>query len=114
MYSGVKANLSSGGVLLQPVVYLGHHGGVRRLRCAAGQKQTELRPLPDLRRKVMGARGKRSEVRNVGPTFRDEPRGLTHLKGLPSSSMVSSTFCLFSAASALLLSISSFIFLFSS
>lgn len=49
-----------------------------------------------------------------GPTFREEPRGLTHLKGLSSPSTLSSTFCLFSAASALLLSISSFIFLFSS
>lgn len=47
-------------------------------------------------------------------TFREEPLGLTHLKGLSSPSVLSSTFCLFSAASALLLSISSFIFLFSS
>ena len=56
----------------------------------------------------------RWEVRNGGVTFREEPRGLTHLKGLSSPSTVSSTFCLFSAASALLRSISSFIFLFSS
>lgn len=48
-------------------------------------------------------------------TFREDPRGLTHLKGLLASpSTSSSTFCLRSAASALLLSISSFILLFSS
>lgn len=35
----MDANLSSWCVLLQPVVYLGHHGGRRRLQWAAGQKQ---------------------------------------------------------------------------
>lgn len=34
-----NANLSSRGVLLQPVVYLGHHRRMSRLHCAAGQKQ---------------------------------------------------------------------------
>lgn len=58
--------------------------------------------------------GRSRRLKNVRLTFREEPRGLTHLKGLSSPSIVSSTFCLFSAASALLLSISSFIFLFSS
>ena len=49
-----------------------------------------------------------------GLTLREEPLGLTHLNGFPSPSSTSSPFCLFSAASALLLSISSFILLFSS
>lgn len=61
----------------------------------------------------VGGGDKKSKT-NLVRTFREEPLGLTHLKGLSSPSVLSSTFCLFSAASALLLSISSFIFLFSS
>lgn len=39
-YSWIIADLSSWGVLLQPVVYLRHHRRMRRLHCAAGRKQT--------------------------------------------------------------------------